>query len=64
MKKQSPQEIAENYFIHSLKRLLEIAEEEAPFLKDKTASVKEKNRLKHKFLESDSSDSKYSNEDR
>ena len=44
--------------------MLDIADEEAPFVKEKTGAEKLKNKLKHKFLESDSSDSKYSNEDR
>ena len=42
---------------------MQLAEEEEPLLKPRE-QFKEKNKLKQKFLESDSSDSKYSNEDR
>jgi len=57
-------EQAASYFVRCLKLLLEIAEEEAPFLKEEMAEDKQRSKLKQKFHESDSSDSKYSNEDR
>lgn len=57
-------EQAATYYIQNLKRLLDIAEEEEPFLLRKEEVVKNKLHLKKIFHESDSSDSKYSNEDR
>ena len=55
---------AATHFIQCLKRLMEIAEEEKQYIKPAPIIEKEKLGLKQQFLDSDSSDSKYSNEDR